>query len=418
MTNPQMGVSAQLSVRGGRAAIAFYRAAFGAAELYRVGGTDEDESVVSPTRRRAGSSFWVASMTESRRTSNFVAREIPRWWDRSECACCLGDPATRTRGDRSTAVEAGAQALVYHAAALDLTHGLGRASESDRGPVRAPGWRDRHRYVVFRDPAERRSQRRAEDHESGHRCARRHRGCRCTPGRPLQVLEVLGDAVPGAPGGRAVRAADGDRSDAPADRPASAAGNLRYSLKATPAAERHHGAGPGPDPARFTTCRTGEWWRETRRRRRPGRAPSARTDPLPRSDQELAPQHRDQPAPPTRARLQQRATPQRRHRRPARAHPPWRAPPALRRLAVGRPRRGSGPPSRRGGVSPVLPERPGTSRFGGPTTASVPDALEHARRTRQRRSGHRRPQRGPPQQHRAPGDRAGREQEQQRRRSR
>jgi uncharacterized glyoxalase superfamily protein PhnB len=56
MTNPQMGVSAQLSVRGGRAAIAFYRAAFGAAELYRVGGTDEDESVVAQLAV-GGSSF-------------------------------------------------------------------------------------------------------------------------------------------------------------------------------------------------------------------------------------------------------------------------------------------------------------------------------------------------------------------------
>ena len=34
MSNSEIGVSAQLSVRGGRAAIEFYRAAFGADEVY------------------------------------------------------------------------------------------------------------------------------------------------------------------------------------------------------------------------------------------------------------------------------------------------------------------------------------------------------------------------------------------------
>ena len=68
MTNPEIGVSAQLSVRGGRAAIAFYRAAFGAVELYRVGGTDEDESVVAQLAV-GGSSFWVAD--ESPANLNF-----------------------------------------------------------------------------------------------------------------------------------------------------------------------------------------------------------------------------------------------------------------------------------------------------------------------------------------------------------
>src|SRR6478735_1646369 len=68
MTNPEKGVSAQLSVRGGRAAIAFYRAAFGAVELYRVGGTDEDESVVAQLAV-GSSSFWVAD--ESPANLNF-----------------------------------------------------------------------------------------------------------------------------------------------------------------------------------------------------------------------------------------------------------------------------------------------------------------------------------------------------------
>jgi PhnB protein len=34
-------------VKRGRAAVEFYKAAFGAAEVYRVGGTDEHEEVVS-----------------------------------------------------------------------------------------------------------------------------------------------------------------------------------------------------------------------------------------------------------------------------------------------------------------------------------------------------------------------------------
>ena len=57
-------IQPQLFVRRGRAAVDFYRDAFGAAELYRVGGTDEHEPVVaqlavgdaasgSPTRRRS-----------------------------------------------------------------------------------------------------------------------------------------------------------------------------------------------------------------------------------------------------------------------------------------------------------------------------------------------------------------------------
>jgi uncharacterized glyoxalase superfamily protein PhnB len=41
------GVSAELAVRRGRAAVEFYEAAFGAAEIYRVGGTDDHEAVVA-----------------------------------------------------------------------------------------------------------------------------------------------------------------------------------------------------------------------------------------------------------------------------------------------------------------------------------------------------------------------------------
>jgi uncharacterized glyoxalase superfamily protein PhnB len=44
-------LSPQLSVRRGRAAVEFYKAAFGAREIYRVGGTDEHEGVVGARPR-------------------------------------------------------------------------------------------------------------------------------------------------------------------------------------------------------------------------------------------------------------------------------------------------------------------------------------------------------------------------------
>jgi PhnB protein len=52
-------VSPQLSVRHGRAAIEFYKAAFGAVEDYRVGGSDDHAEVVAQLSIR-GSSFWVS----------------------------------------------------------------------------------------------------------------------------------------------------------------------------------------------------------------------------------------------------------------------------------------------------------------------------------------------------------------------
>lgn len=55
----QTVVQAQLSVRGGRAAVEFYKTAFGAVERYRVGGTDRHEAVVS--QLMVGEAyFWVA----------------------------------------------------------------------------------------------------------------------------------------------------------------------------------------------------------------------------------------------------------------------------------------------------------------------------------------------------------------------
>jgi PhnB protein len=52
-------VAAQLSVRDGRAAVEFYRSAFGAVEVYRVGGTDDEPSVVSQLVV-GNASFWVS----------------------------------------------------------------------------------------------------------------------------------------------------------------------------------------------------------------------------------------------------------------------------------------------------------------------------------------------------------------------
>ena len=54
----QPNLQAQLSVRNGRAAVDFYKAAFGAVEVYRFGGTDELEEVVAQLSVD-GSMFWV-----------------------------------------------------------------------------------------------------------------------------------------------------------------------------------------------------------------------------------------------------------------------------------------------------------------------------------------------------------------------
>jgi ribose 5-phosphate isomerase B len=62
------GVAAQLSVRDGRAAVEFYEQALGAVEVYRVGGTDEHQAVVSQLAVGA-TSFWVAD--ESPEQLNF-----------------------------------------------------------------------------------------------------------------------------------------------------------------------------------------------------------------------------------------------------------------------------------------------------------------------------------------------------------
>ena len=66
-------MTAQLAVRRGRAAVDFYKAAFGAVEIYRVGGTDEHEAVVS--QLAVGSTtFWVAD--ESPEHANFSPESL------------------------------------------------------------------------------------------------------------------------------------------------------------------------------------------------------------------------------------------------------------------------------------------------------------------------------------------------------
>jgi PhnB protein len=64
---------AQLSVRRGRAAVEFYKAAFGAVEDYRVGGNDENEAVVSQLSV-GGAAFWVAD--ESPEHANFSPESV------------------------------------------------------------------------------------------------------------------------------------------------------------------------------------------------------------------------------------------------------------------------------------------------------------------------------------------------------
>jgi PhnB protein len=71
--NQRPAVIAQLSVRRGREAIEFYKRAFGAVELYRVGGTDEHEAVVSQLGV-GESSFWGAD--ESPTHENFSPETV------------------------------------------------------------------------------------------------------------------------------------------------------------------------------------------------------------------------------------------------------------------------------------------------------------------------------------------------------
>ncbi len=63
----------QLSVRGGLAALDFYRAAFGAEVVYQVGGTAGNPSVVAEMSIE-GAGFWVAD--ESPEHANFSPESV------------------------------------------------------------------------------------------------------------------------------------------------------------------------------------------------------------------------------------------------------------------------------------------------------------------------------------------------------
>jgi PhnB protein len=69
----QTRILAQLSVRRGRAAVEFDKAAFGAVEDYRVGGTDAHEAVVAQLSV-GDASFWVAD--ESPPHANFSPETV------------------------------------------------------------------------------------------------------------------------------------------------------------------------------------------------------------------------------------------------------------------------------------------------------------------------------------------------------
>ena len=59
-------ISPELSVRRGREAVEFYKRAFGATELHRVGGTDDEPSVVAQLAV-GESTFWVSDESPEHR---------------------------------------------------------------------------------------------------------------------------------------------------------------------------------------------------------------------------------------------------------------------------------------------------------------------------------------------------------------
>ena len=67
-SSTRVAVSPELAVRRGRSAVEFYKEAFGAEEIYRVGGTEDHEPVVSQLAI-GETSFWVSD--ESPEHGNF-----------------------------------------------------------------------------------------------------------------------------------------------------------------------------------------------------------------------------------------------------------------------------------------------------------------------------------------------------------
>jgi PhnB protein len=73
MAATDVSIVAQLSVRRGREAVEFYKQAFGAVEVYRVGGTDDNPAVVSQLAV-GDATFWVAD--ESPEHANFSPESV------------------------------------------------------------------------------------------------------------------------------------------------------------------------------------------------------------------------------------------------------------------------------------------------------------------------------------------------------
>jgi PhnB protein len=68
-----LSVVPQLSVRRGREAVAFYEAAFGAVEVYRVGGADDSPELVAQLAV-GDASFWVSD--ESPEHANYSPESL------------------------------------------------------------------------------------------------------------------------------------------------------------------------------------------------------------------------------------------------------------------------------------------------------------------------------------------------------
>jgi PhnB protein len=108
----------QLSVRRGRAAVQFYKAAFGAEEVYRVGGDEENEAVVAQLTV-GEASFWVAD--ESPEHGNFSPETLDGGTVRM--ALIVDDPDAMVR----RAIEAGATEV--HPVAEEHGWRLGRIAD-------------------------------------------------------------------------------------------------------------------------------------------------------------------------------------------------------------------------------------------------------------------------------------------------
>ena len=128
------GVSAQLSVRRGRAAVEFYKEAFGAVEVYRVGGTDEHEPVVSQLAAGA-TSFWVSD--ESPEHRNYSPESLGGCTVR--LLLVVDDPeAVIERAVRLGAVEVSPAAEEHHWLLGRITDPFGHAWEIGRPLVDWP----------------------------------------------------------------------------------------------------------------------------------------------------------------------------------------------------------------------------------------------------------------------------------------